>query len=155
MSRASLISLVVLVCLLLGGMLVYKSVTRGRTSGTAQADALALVSGVNLVRDNRATIEGYVSAEHDAAFASAYTGGGLFAPSEFDEEVYLAALLTGADGSELVLRCLAGLPVGHAKSRRDFGHRGRRIAAHEGGRTSRLRSCTFAMVGLASVVRIV
>jgi hypothetical protein len=107
---------VVLVVCLFGGMFVYKRMQRSKAEADARAAVPQLLAMSAVYKDHRAYIDGLLNEGHRDAFAKAYRDGGLFAPSEYDEQVYVETIIAfiasraKADGKpEFIL----GLPGTH------------------------------------------
>ncbi len=92
MSKGSIITLVVLVVAILGGLLVYKDRRAAATHDEARLAALEFLGQRPTLVEHREYITGLVDRFHDQAFEVAYVHGGLFAASEYDEHVYFEEL---------------------------------------------------------------
>lgn len=115
MSKGSIITLVVLIVALVGGMLVYKQVQRSRTEREAQAMPRAMLTQTAVYKNHGPYIDALLEEAHRDAFASSYRAGSLFSPSEWDEQVYLEAVIehiaqrAAADGKQEILDNLPGV----------------------------------------------
>jgi hypothetical protein len=89
MSRASLITLGVLVAAILGGMLVWKGVQRAAAERDAHEAVRLALDGTSARARFGEYIDRVVRETHAEAFAAAYDSGGLFSPSEWDEQRYI------------------------------------------------------------------
>lgn len=92
MSKGSIITLVVLVVAILGGLLVYKDRRAAATHTEARQAALDFLGQRPILAEHREYTTGLVDRFHDQAFQVAYVHGGLFAASEYDEQVYFEEL---------------------------------------------------------------
>lgn len=122
MSKGSIIALVVAVAALLGGMFVWKGMQRSKAETEARAAPVQMLSMTKTYKENQAYIDGLLREGHDAAFAKAYVSGSLFSPSEWDEQVYVEAVMgfvverVKADGKADLVK---GLPGVHEKPTQD------------------------------------
>jgi len=94
MSKGSLITLAVLVVLIVGGVLGFKTYKKSELGKEAQASAHSLVRHSVVVQQNKDYVFALMDRFHPEAFAKAYSSGGLTGGAEYDEEVYLDALWT-------------------------------------------------------------
>lgn len=110
MSKGSLITLAVLIVLVIGGALGFKTYKRSALNAEARQSADSLLRHNVVVQQNKEYVDGLMARFHPEAFAKAYTSGGLTGQAEYDEAVYLDELWTlikrqaEADGkSELLI----------------------------------------------------
>ncbi len=89
MSKGSLITLVALIALVVGGLFVWKSVQRAKAEAEAPSVPHQTLSATKMYRENKAYVDQLLKEAHAPAFAQAYKSGSLFAPSEWDEQRYL------------------------------------------------------------------
>ncbi len=92
MSKGSIITLVVLVVAIVGGLLIYKDRRAAATNIEARAAATEYVQSRKVFNEHGEYIEGLIERFHDEAFEKAYVHGGLFATSEYDEHDYFEEL---------------------------------------------------------------
>lgn len=92
MSKGSIITLVVIVVLLLGGMFIYKQQQRSKAEIEGKQSAVQLIEGLKGLAPHREYVLGLIDSHHPEAFAASWSSGGLFAPSEFDEQGYIEQL---------------------------------------------------------------
>lgn len=117
MSKGSLITLAVLVVLVLGGLLGYKAYQENKTRAEAREAAVGLLHGGKLFEANKDYVLKLIDGAHAEAFKATYRQGGLFAMSEFDEQLYLEALWSRveaaakADKREDILLVLPGIAI--------------------------------------------
>lgn len=115
MGKGSIITLVVLVALVVGGMFVWKGVQRSRTEAEAREAPRKLLAFSMVYKENRDYLDGLIREAHGAAFEKAYNPGSLFAPSEWDEQVYVEHVFDAvaarvlADGKPEMARDLPGV----------------------------------------------
>lgn len=92
MSKGSIITLVVLIVAVIVGLLVYKDRRAAATNQEARQGALDHLGQRASLAPHMDYINGLVDRFHEQAFAVAYVHGGLFAESEYDEQVYFEEL---------------------------------------------------------------
>lgn len=92
MSKGSIITLVVLIIAIVGGLLIYKDRRTAAAHVEARSAAMEIVEPRPFFIANREYVEGLLDRFHDEAFEKAYVHGGLMAASEFDVQTYLENL---------------------------------------------------------------
>ncbi len=118
MSKGSIITLVVLVALIVGGMFVWKAIQRTNAETEALAAPLSLLAQSKVYKDHRDYLDGLLREAHGPSFATAYKPGSLFLPSEWDEQAYVESVFdfvaarAEADGKPDIIQ---GLPGVHKK----------------------------------------
>ncbi len=92
MSKSAIALLVLLVAGVLGGVLWHKSQERARCAAGAKEAAVALLRHTPAFKNDEVYVRRLIDESHKAAFDASFAGGGLFAPSSYDEQAYLEAL---------------------------------------------------------------
>ncbi len=93
MSKGSIITLLVLVVVTVGGFWGYKVYRVGVRHAEVREGATEWLNGRQFYNQNVEYIEGLVDFAHDEAFDKAYSMGGLTSQAEFSEETYYFTLL--------------------------------------------------------------
>lgn len=122
MSKGSIITLILLLVLTLGGFLGFKEYQKFETAKEAKAEALQVSMGSTLLRENKPYVESLIDKHHDAAFKAGFKREHIFAPTEFDGQKYMEVLWEGVAASALTdnkPEIAAALPSVHVGKRGD------------------------------------
>lgn len=92
MSKGSIITLVVLVAVVFASLFIYKEQRESLTHAEARLAALEFLGHRKPLEEHKAYVESLVDRFHDQAFEASYVHGGLFAASEYDEQLYFEEL---------------------------------------------------------------
>lgn len=89
MSKGSIITLVVLVVMVIAGLFGVKIYHRTENEKEARTEAWKLVQDSKALKPHLDYLKKVMESHHTRAFSAAYSSGGLFAPSEFDGQIYV------------------------------------------------------------------
>lgn len=89
MSKGSIITLIVVVVFLVGGLLSWKAVQRSRAEAEARQAPFTLLAHTKVYKENKEYLDRLIAEAHAPAFGACYKFGGLLSPSEWDEQAYI------------------------------------------------------------------
>jgi hypothetical protein len=92
MSKGSIVTLVVLLAVILGGFLGFKQYQKVQSANEARDEAMQVVMGSKVLREHKVYIESLIDRHHAEAFKAGFKREHLFAPTEFDSQKYIEVL---------------------------------------------------------------